>query len=186
MPRCAPTGWGSPNVPADRGLVAFLAALVAGLDADGQAAARVRRLAGSRAAVVGLDDEWASVRFGADGTLHVASADGPSVPWGRSDRGTVVDVLRARAEVRDVVLSGRVEVVGGVEEVAAMFAIVEVLLAASARLPALQALADELVAPAAPEQDAPTWYPDEITSAERDLLQRLDLLSDDVPGVPAG
>jgi hypothetical protein len=175
-------------VPGDRGLAAFVAALVAGLDAG--AAGQVRRLAGQREARIGLDDEEVDVRFDGLGQLRVVEAvgDGPACR-GRSDRATVVEILGARLEVRDAVLTGRVDVVGTVGEVAAIFAIVEVLLAASARLPALQQLADELLtaAPVAPRPAAPhvPWHPDEISSAEVAMLAELDLLTDG-PGAAPG
>lgn len=177
-------------MPADRGLAAFVAALVAGLDAgDPAAAARVRELAGERAARIGLDDEQVDVRFDGLGRLRVVSAsgDGPACR-GSSDRGTVVDILGARLEVRDAVLSGRVDVVGTVPEVAAMFAIVEILLASSARLPALQRLADELLAatppPAGPVAPTEPWHPEEISAAEVAMLADLDLLTDQNSGAP--
>lgn len=172
----------------DRGLAAFVAALVAGLDAgDPGAGARVRRLAGAREARIGLDDEAVDVRFDDAGLLRVTSAAGPGPAcWGRTDRGTVVDLLEARLEVRDAVLSGRIEVVGTVDEVAAIFALVEVLIASSVRLPALQALADELLAGAPvapPTATRVAWYPAETGPDEIVLLGELDLLADELGGV---
>ena len=172
-------------MPADRGLLAFVGALVAGLDAgDPTAASRVRALAGTRTARIGLDDESVDVRFAADGSFHATSVGEGAAPCrGRTDRRTVHDLLDARLEIRDAVLSGRIEAVGPVPDVAAMFAVVEVLLAASVRLPALQSLADELLgvppAPGAPTRADLAWYPDEITPAERALLADLDLLADE-------
>jgi len=181
-----PSGWGWWSVP-DRGLAAFVAALVAGLDAgDPGAGARVRRLAGAREARIGLDDEAVDVRFDDAGRLRVTSAagEGPAC-WGRTDRGTVVDLLEARLEVRDAVLTGRIEVVGTVAEVAAIFAVVEVLLASAVRLPALQALADEIVT-GVPVARSPVaavaWYPAEIGAPEIALLGDLDLLADELGG----
>ncbi|WP_421734027.1 hypothetical protein [Cellulomonas sp.] len=171
----------------DRGLAAFVAGLVAGLDAgDPDAGARVRRLARAHEARIGLDDEAVDARFDDDGRLRVTTAvgDGPRC-WGRTDRGTVADLLDARLEVRDAVLTGRIEVVGTVEEVAAIFAVVEVLIGASVRLPALQTLADELLA-GAPVEPRPatraSWYPTEIGPVEIALLAELDLLADELGG----
>lgn len=165
----------------DRGLAAWVRALVVALEtADPGAAATLRRVAGRRSARIGLDDAWVDVRFDARGALRVRSADGPGAgPWGRSTRQAVVDVLAARLEVRDAVLTGRVEVVGTVVEVAAMVAIVEILLDASARAPGLQALADELVAGTAPGPwvASVAWYPDEVAAGELALLDRLGLAS---------
>ncbi len=183
-------GWGCSNVPADRGLVGFLAALVAGTDAgDPVAAARLRRLAGRQVARIGLDDERADVRFDARGAFRVVAAtDGGAGPAcrGWSDRATVGQILGGRLEVRDAVLTGRVEVVGTVAQVAAIVAVIEVLLSASVRVPALQDLADELHADprsaARPPVEAVPWHPDEISSAEVALLARLDLLTDDLEG----
>ncbi|MEZ0447769.1 hypothetical protein [Cellulomonas sp. ICMP 17802] len=171
----------------DRGLAAFVAALVAGLDAgDPAAGSRVRRLAGARGARIGLDDDAVDVRFDHAGRLRVTSAEGADPAcWGRTDRETVVDLLGARLEVRDAVLTGRIEVVGTVDDVAAIFAVVEVLLAASVRLPALQRLADELLAGApAGGSSGPrvAWYPAEIGAEEIALLGRLDLLADEPRG----
>ncbi|WP_426592197.1 hypothetical protein ACPPVS_10405 [Cellulomonas sp. McL0617] len=170
------------DVQADRGLLAFVVGLVAGLDAS--SAARVRRLAGSRSARIGLDDESVDVSFGPDGSLRASSSSPAEVACrGRTDRRTVLDLLGARLEVRDAVLSGWIEVVGPVEDVAAIFAIVEVLLAASVRLPALQVLAGELAGPPGPVRGpAVAWYPDEITAAEVALLSELDLMSDGPAG----
>ncbi|MDM7853547.1 hypothetical protein [Cellulomonas alba] len=171
-------------MPADRGLAAWVRAIVGALEAaDPVGAATLRGVAARRSARIGLDDEWVAVGFDDHGALRVRRVDGPGTgPWGRSSRGTVVDVLAARVEVRDAVLTGDVEVVGTVAEVAAMIAVIEIVLDAAMRAPALQALADELVAavgaPTGPGRAPVPWYPDEIAPAELRLLRALGLLAD--------
>jgi hypothetical protein len=171
-------------MPADRGLAAWLRAIVGALEAaDPVGAATLRGVAGRRSARIGLDAEWVAVRFDEHGALRLRTVDGPGAgPWGRSSRSTVVDVLAARVEVRDAVLAGDVEIVGSVAEVAAMVAIIEIVLDAAMRAPALQALADELVAavgsPTGPARPPVPWYPDEIAPAELRLLRGLGLVAD--------
>jgi hypothetical protein len=102
---------------------------------------------------------------------------------GRTDSGTVVDILAARLEATDAILSGRVEATGEPEAVAAMLLIIEILLDASVRAPVMQLLAREFVAAfvlRSTPHDTPmvAWYPRGITDTELDLLRGLDLLPD--------
>lgn len=165
----------------------YVSALFAALDEhDPAAAERVRRVAAGRSARIGLDDEVVLVRFGA-GRLLIES-DRPDARvdgTGTTDRTTVVDLLGARLEAYDAISTGRVEVVGAVDAVAAMLTIIEILLDSSSRVPALQELAGRLRAgdlPAARPVRGPLapWagYPDALPPTEITLLADLDLLRD--------
>ncbi len=165
----------------------YVSALFSALDeGDPAGAERVRRIAGGRSARIGLDDEVVLVRFDA-GRLLVAP-DRPAAPvdgTGTTDRTTVIDLLGARLEAYDAITTGRVEVVGAVDAVAAMLTIIEILLDSSSRVPALQELAGRLRTgepPAARRVRGPVvpWagYPDALPSTEISLLADLDLLRD--------
>ncbi|MFZ5852534.1 MAG: hypothetical protein ACOYY2_14260 [Actinomycetota bacterium] len=167
-----------------RSLAAYVAALVAAVDRhDAYAALRLRAVAGSRRARIGLDGERVLVRF--DGDRLAVEPDQPGAPVdgeGYTDSGTVRELLAGRLEGSTAVLSGAVHVVGAPEAVAAMLHLVEILLDVSLREPELQDLARDLLGTRA-QAGLPdsrdygvAWYPEEVTPAAMDLLARLDLL----------
>jgi hypothetical protein len=173
--------------PAPRSLAAYIEALFAALSAgDPTAAQRVRELAGSRTARIRLDEEVALTWFEPD-RLRV-HGDDPSVVadgTGSTDRATVIDLLAGRIEAVDAILRGRIEIAGEPDAVIGMLAIVETLLDAAPRTPALQRLERDLVGgrlsgytPSKPADAGPGWYPDDISEEERELLARRDLLRD--------
>jgi SCP-2 sterol transfer family len=175
-----------------RSLASYVEALFAELDErDPQAAQRIRTLAGRRTARIRLDDETVLTTFEA-GRLRVL-ADDPSTGvdgTGATDRATVIDLLAGRIEAVDALLRGRVEIAGEPDAVVGMLQIIETLLDAAARTPALQRLERELTSEhrveALPDdRPGPGWYPAEIPDEERALLARLDLLRDDPRTRPA-
>jgi hypothetical protein len=171
---------------AGRTLASYLVALLGTLDAhDPGAGRRIRGLAEQRSARIQLDDEVVLVAF-RDGTLTVAPDD-PLAPVdgsGRTDRATVLDLLSGRIEAGSAVLTGRVEILGAPDDVARLLQIIEVLLDAAPRTPALQLLERELVTaydapPSRRPPPGPAWYPDETPSHEHALLARLGLLREE-------
>jgi len=179
-----------PALPEERlSLGAYVEALVAALGrADPEALARLRRVVGQRRARIVLDDDAVDVRF-ADDRLVVVPAAGAHVHGeGVTDRETVLALLDGHVEVVDAVLDGRLRVRGTTDAVARMFNAIEILLDASPRAPAMQALAAHFrrhpvpAMPAAPAAGAPVrrtaWYPDERDGGEDALLARHDLLPD--------
>ena len=170
-----------------RTLAEYVAALFAELDAaDPVAGTVVRRLAGPRRARIQLDDEAVDAWFGEAGRLEVAEAAGyVDVDGdGTTDRETVLDLLDGRIEVSEAILDGRLDVVGELDVVTRMFEIIEILLAGSAHIPALQDLARDFRSDpcrprrsaAKPGSEASRWYPPEPDPVEMELLARLDAL----------
>ena len=153
------------------------------------AAARMRRVAGARRARIMLDDEVVEVSF-REGELRVEPADPARQVdgTGRTDRGTVLDLLAARLEVSAAILEGLIEIEGTPDAVAAMLLIIEIVLDAAPRNPALQLLADEFVNESSSghvraqgpgtRQLSTAWYPAASAAAEDSVLARLNLLPD--------
>lgn len=174
-----------------RSLAEYVRALVTRLAAaDPVAVARLRRVVGDRRALLTLDDETVRVAF-AEGGLVVepvtpdAAADDTVDGEGATDRATVLDLLDGYLGVADAVLDGRLSARGDDAAVTAMFTAIDILLEASARVPALQALAEDFRAdpcrpPVTPRLPGPgratPWPPAGRPAAEDDLLARLDLL----------
>jgi hypothetical protein len=179
-----------PEVPLSLG--AYVEALVASLGrADPEALARLRRVVGQRHARIVLDDGAVDVGFAEDRLVVVASAGARVHGEGITDRETVLDLLDGHLEVTDAILDGRLRIRGTTDAVVRMFNAIEILLDASPRTPALQALAAHFrrypPAAARPEPVAgmpvrrTSWYPDERSPGEDALLARHDLLPD-TPG----
>ncbi len=179
-----------------RSLGGYIEAIVTTLASDDAfAAARLRHIAAGRRARVILDDEAAEVRF-EEGELRVETADpGRHLDGtGQTDRRTVLDLLAGRLEASAAILDGLIKVDGTPDAVAAMLLIIEIVLDAAPRSPALQMLADEFVndpssrqarAPGAGSRPQSTaWYPVTSAPAEDRVLARLDLLPDG--GSPEG
>jgi SCP-2 sterol transfer family len=176
----------SPSPGAGRSLGEYVSALIETLGrADAAALVRMQHIVRGRRARIRLDDEEVEIRF-AEGTLVVEPGSQAAVDGtGGTDRATVLDLMDGNLEVSDAILSGRLDVVGDVDAVAAMFAAIEILLDASSRSPELQALAREFrERPAREPRRGPvrdragvTPRPAErAVSRERALLARLDLL----------
>ncbi len=156
------------------------------------ALARMREVVGNRRARIVLDDEVVDVAFGPESlniqpaTNHAnvegagASLDGE----GATDSGTVLDLLDGYLEVTDAILDGRLHVFGVAEDVVRMFVAIEILLDASPRTPALQALAFKFQVNRRGRRGSPapgtrgSWYPFACEGREHELLARLRLLPD--------
>ena len=176
---------GRPEVPR-RTLAQYVAELVRRLEqAEPDAVARMRAVVGSRRARIRLDDEAVDVEFGPDGSLLVGEQAGDVDGEGATDRGTVLDLLDGNVEVTDAILDGRLRVSGAVDELARMFAALEILLDGSARAPALQRLAREFrddtdrahPGSRVARSRAEPWHPTGPDPDELALLERLDLLA---------
>jgi hypothetical protein len=163
-----------------RSLGGFITALVAALDAaDDTAARRLRHVIRDRVATIALDDEAVTVAF-TNETLTVAPALRRDPPYGATDSATVVALLDGRIEAHAAIVDGRIDVRASDEDVARIFAVIEILLDAAPRAPALQRLAAEFRAahPAAGAHrtDWVSWYPFRPTTAEWQTLSAIDAL----------
>jgi hypothetical protein len=153
-------------------------------EADPAAVERMRRTVGARRARLRLDDEAVDVWFEPDGLRVEPPGDEPVDGEGETDRATVLDLLDGHLEVTDAILDGRLRVSGAVDEIARMFAAIEILLDGSARAPALQRLARDFrddpsrEPPPAPHRRSRRgpWHPQGPDDAELELLARLGLL----------
>jgi hypothetical protein len=153
-------------------------------EADPAALERMRQIVGGRRARFRVDDEAVEIRFEPDG-LRIEEPGGEPVDGeGETDRATVLDLLDGYLEVTDAILDGRLRVSGAVDEIARMFAAIEILLDGSARAPALQRLARDYrddpahEPPSAPRRRSRSgpWHPAGPDDAELRLLARLGLL----------
>lgn len=152
--------------------------------ADPAALERMRAAVGSRRARIRLDEEAVDAEFGAGGGLLVTDPAGEVDGEGAADRATVLDLLDGHVEVEDAILDGRLHVTGAVDDVARIFAAIEILLDGSARAPALQRLARDFRAdpcrpppePAVGRSRPAPWHPTGPDPDELALLARLDLL----------
>jgi len=152
--------------------------------ADPAALERMRETVGGHRARLRLDDEAVDVWFEPDGLRVEEPGVEPVDGEGETDRATVLDLLDGYLEVTDAILDGRLRVHGAVDEIARMFAAIEILLDGSARAPALQRLArDFRDDPAREPPEAPRrrsrrgpWHPTGPDDAELELLARLGLL----------
>jgi hypothetical protein len=126
-------------------LRAWIQALVDALDEDPWGAgARLRAVVGGYSARIVLDDETVLVSM-PDGRLEWHPADSP-IPVdgeGGATTGVVVAILDGRLEATDAVEHGLVQAAGSPEAVLRMFHAIELILDASARVPALRRLADD-------------------------------------------
>lgn len=156
----------------------WITALVEAIDADPDTARRLRRVAADGAAIIRLDGEEAYVTFGADGALRVrAPADGDTVHGrGVTTRAVVRGLLRAELDLYDAVHEGLVAVQGDVRRVSDLFQVIELLLDASARVPALRAYAAEVESEAPQESTRAPASHHVARAAELDVLAQLDLL----------
>lgn len=125
-----------------RSLQAWIAALVAALEEDPWGTAdRLRDVVGGYAARISLDDESVVVSMPSRALVWATagSVDGE----GSTTTAVVVAILDGRLEVTDAVARGLVQARGAPEAVLRLFHAVELILDASARVPALRRLADE-------------------------------------------
>lgn len=173
---------------APRSLGGYIEAIVTTLAGhDPFAAARMRRVAAGQRARIMLDDEAVDVTFQEE-ELRIEPADpGRRVDGtGRTDRGTVLDLLAGRLEASTAILDGLIKIDGTPDAVAAMLLIIEIVLDASPRNAALQLLAREFITDPSSRQayipgersrqPSTAWYPIARTPGEDGVLARLDLL----------
>ncbi|WP_372571643.1 hypothetical protein [Ruegeria jejuensis] len=127
----------------------WIIALYAALEEAAPHRARaIRKLAGGQISRMILDDDRVTVRFH-DEVLRVtrlrATAKLKS-PNGATDRQTVTALLLGYMEVSEAISQDYVRLRGTTDEVMAICAIIEILVDASTRIPALQKLADTFLA----------------------------------------
>ena len=163
-------------------LADYIRALVDGVaSAEPASALRLRQTVGNEVARITLDDETVLVRFEGERLVVAPAADETADGAGATDRATVLDLLAARTELTDAVLTGRLELTGPPRSITRICQAIEILLDVSARAPGLQALADRYRAesPASPGP-APGGPPRDVRrtvrQAEHELLARLGLL----------
>ncbi|HET7231291.1 MAG TPA: hypothetical protein VFJ16_14880 [Longimicrobium sp.] len=172
-----------------RTLGEYVAELVRRLgEADPGALGRLREVAGARSARIALDAEGVRVRFsGARLLLRRAAARDSPDGEGWADRACTLDLLDGYTDPTSALLEGRLEARGELGDLARIFQAIEILLDASSRVPALQALGRDFRAD--PCRTSPATLlprrerhaelcPDEAGVGETALLARLDLLPD--------
>ena len=172
-----------------RTLAEYVALLLERLEAgDAPAAARIREAVGNRSAIIALDGERIKIWF-EGGQLRVLSMPDSSIGingTGAISRSTTLELLAGYVEVTAAVLDGRLDVIGTIDDIAAIGQAIEILIDGSARLPALQRLARDFTDdPCRPLPTLPAsgpvhrrtvFYPDPPDLHERELLARLNLL----------
>jgi hypothetical protein len=155
---------------------------------DPAAAARIREAVGDRSAIIMLDGERIRVWF--EGSqlrvLSISDTGTDADGTGETSRSTTLDLLGGYLEVTTAVLDGRLDLVGTIDDIAAMGQAIEILIDGAARLPALQRLARDFdddpcrsrpALPASgPVPRRTTFYADPPDLTERQLLARLKLL----------
>lgn len=114
-------------------------------EAEPHSAAAIRKLAGAQLSRMVLDADRVTVRF-VEGVLQVrrmrASTTQLKSPNGSTDRATVTALLLGYMEISEAIAQDHIRLRGTADEVMAICAIIEVLVDASTRVPALQRLAD--------------------------------------------
>jgi hypothetical protein len=163
----------------------YVEALVAAVgDTYPAALARMRLTVGDRRARIFLDDEGIEIVFGAAGLeVYPPNEDSVISGEGATETDVVLDLLGGYLEVTDAILSGRLRASGSVEDIARMFSAIEILLDASPRTPALQALAFRFQNEKAQKRSPPvptvvheSSYPFYVGIDELKLLRRLGLV----------
>ncbi|MGC3939673.1 hypothetical protein ACOTTU_17855 [Roseobacter sp. EG26] len=171
--------------PEPRHLRDWIAALFAGLDrAEPHSASGVRKLAGSEASRIALDEERVTVRFDENGLRVSRLKTGARLtpPYGVTDRKTVGALLLGYMEISEAIAHNHIRLRGTADQVMAICAIIEVLVDASTRIPALQELADDFLASTEltdlrAEQAQRHRQSDVLRLKELALLQREGLLN---------
>ena len=172
-----------------RSLGGYIEAIVTTLAGhDATAIARMRRVAAGQRARIRLDDEAVEVTFQGEQLRIEPAGPGQADGTGQTDRRTVLDLLGGRLEASAAILDGLIRIDGTPDAVAAMLLIIEIVLDASPRNPALQMLAHEFVndptsrqvyvSGVGSRQPSTAWYPFAHAPTENRMLARLDLLPD--------
>ncbi|WP_299740835.1 hypothetical protein [uncultured Roseobacter sp.] len=161
-------------------IIALYAALQ---EAEPHRAQAIRKLAGPQISRMVLDDDRVTVRFDQD-MLRVtrlrASASLKS-PNGSTDRQTVTALLLGYLEISEAISHDFIRLRGTADEVMTICAIIEILVDASTRIPALQGLAAaflETTGHGGLRADRRTRIAQSrfLAEKERDLLRREGLL----------
>lgn len=154
-------------------LQTWIEALVGRLADDSWGSAqRLSQVVRGYSARIALDDETVVVAMPDDSLEWLPPAGDATVDGvGRTTTPVVLALLDGRLEVAQAVERGLLDAVGSPEAVTRIFHAVELLLDASARVPALRKLADEFRrqsdgSPALPDPPEPT-RPDELALLER-------------------
>lgn len=158
----------------------YVVALIEALERHEPALAlRLREIVGRRVARMALDDEAIDVFYRRGRLVVTAPSAKQRKPdgLGRIDRATAAALLDGRVEVRDAILDGRLELRGDIDAVSRIGVAIEILLEASARVPALRALAEEFRETAGTGAAAAEATRGDI-AREIDLLARLGLLEE--------
>jgi hypothetical protein len=140
----------------------------------------IRLFVGDRRACIILGEEAAAIHF-EDKRLVVRKImrnRETTLPYGITDRQTVLAILAGFLEVPDAITEGRLDLRGSTEDVIAMCAVIEVLVDSSTRIPALQLLArhfreDPLTGPQNPLEHRATI--NEVSDTEATMLRRYRL-----------
>ena len=163
-----------------RTLAEYIKALVTALGEHEPASLqRLHAIVGARRARITLDDETVLVRFVRDRLVaEPASRDVVADGSGETDRQTTLDLLDGALEVTEAIQQGRLHATGEVEGLVRIFQVVEILLDASTRVPALQQLSAAYIRDpcrAAPLRCGVTRRA-AGTDGEAGMLRRLDLM----------
>lgn len=139
----------------------------------------IARIAGDRIARVGLDDEFARITFKNEklSVRKVPSLGRDDLPWGQTDTATVLALLSGYTALSDALAEGTLELQGSTEDVVRICHIIEVLVDASTRIPAMQQLSAELIdgwspAPARQQLKMRSASKQQLRDAEKALLNR--------------
>jgi hypothetical protein len=158
-----------------RSLGSWIRALVRALDDDAWGAgARLRDVVDGYSARIRLDDETVLVSM-VDGRLAVRTGDErrPVEGEGATTSSVVLAILDGRLEATEAVERGLVHATGSPDAVVRMFHAIELILDASARVPALRRLADEFRRETPHPTDGIPSPPTPPRPAELALLERL-------------
>ena len=129
----------------NRSLGEYIEALIDRLGArEPEAVARIQHIVGTRTAQISLDEASVIIKMSRRNLvvrdpLDNDHADG----FGRTDYRTVLALLDGHQELNDVIMNGRLEIIGESTSLLRMLISIEILLDGSSRIPELQELAQE-------------------------------------------
>lgn len=153
-------------------------------EAEPNRAAAIRKLAGVQMSRMVLDDERVTVRF-ADDLLRVTRLRAGAAlkrPYGSTVRHTVSALLLGYMEISEAIAQDHIKLRGSADEVMTICAIIEILVDASTRIPALQRLATEFLDMTGADALRSDRFDRRakarfLSRKERDFLEREGLLS---------
>lgn len=174
-----PLGATSRGSNPSRSLATWIRDLVDAADLDPLGAGRrLRSIVSGWSALIALDDESIVVSMPTSGRLEIAppTAITPTDGSGATTSRVVLALLDGQIELSDMIADGWIEVRGHRDAVTRLFHAVEILLDASARVPALRQLAVEFRHERGPTVPLPHRDIAAEQSDELVLLARLGLL----------